>query len=144
TFYPSVTDDAKASLIEVTESSETTNIDIVVGRPITTFKVSGRFLDAETGKPLVHIRYGVYQGTDHGGSSRVGQDYTNANGEFRLDNVLPGKYTLFIVPEDSGVRGDNVSFEVVDRDVTDLAIKAGKAATVAGVVIFESGEESKP
>jgi hypothetical protein len=61
-----------------------------------------------------------------------------------LDNVLPGKYVLFIVPEDSGVRGDNVSFEVVDRDVIDLAIKAGKAATVAGVVVFESGEESKP
>ena len=93
---------------------------------------------------MVHIRYGVYQGTDHGGSSRVGQDYTNANGEFRLDNVLPGKYTLFVVPEDSGVRGDNVSFEVVDRDVIDLVIKAGKAATVAGVVVFESGEELKP
>jgi len=144
TFYPSVTDGAKATVIEVTEGGETTNIDIVVGRPITTFKVSGRVLDAETGKPLVHIRYGVYQGHDGGGSSRVGQDYTNANGEFRLDNVLPGKYVLFIVPEDSGVRGDSISFEVVDRDVIDLAIKAGKAATVAGVVAFESGEESKP
>lgn len=144
TFYPSVTDNAKATVIEVTEGGETTNIDIVVGRAITTFRVSGRVLDAETGKPLVHIRYGVYQGHDSGGSSRIGQDYTNANGEFRLDNVLPGKYVLFVVPEDSGVRGDNVSFEVVDRDVTDLAIKAGKAASVAGVVVFESGEESKP
>src|SRR5215216_2719243 len=146
TYYPSVTDDAKATVIEVTEGGETTNIDIVVGRPITTFKVSGRVVDAETGKPLVHIRYGVYQGhaDGGGGSSRVGQDYTSPNGEFRLENVLPGKYSLFVVPEDSGVRGDNVSFEVVDRDVTDLVIKAGKAATVAGVVVFESGEESKP
>lgn len=144
TFYPSVTDSAKATVIEVTEGSETTNIDIVVGRPITTFKVNGRVLDAETGKPLVHIKYGVYQGGEHGGSSRTGEDYTNANGEFRLENVLPGKYVVFIVPGDSGVRGDNVSFEVVDRDVTDLMIKAGKAATVAGVVVFESGEESKP
>ena len=144
TFYPSVTDDAKATVIEVTEGSETTNIDIVVGRPITTFRVSGRVVDAETGKPLVHLRYGVFQGHDGGGSSRVGQDYTNANGEFRLDNVLPGKYVLFVVPEDSGVRGDNVSFEVVDRDVNELVIRAGKAASVAGVVAFEGGEESKP
>jgi protocatechuate 3,4-dioxygenase beta subunit len=146
TFYPSVTDGAKATVIEVAEGSETTNIDIVVGRPIATFKVSGRVIDAETGKPLVHIRYGVFQGHGEygGGSSRVGDDYTNASGEFRLDNVLPGKYVLFILPEDSGVRGDNVSFEVVDRDVTDLAIKAGKAATASGVVVFESGEESKP
>jgi protocatechuate 3,4-dioxygenase beta subunit len=140
TFYPSVTDDAKATVIEVTEGGEAANIDIVVGRAITTFRVSGRVFDAETGKPLVHIKYGIYQGRESGGSSRVGQDYTNANGEFRLDNVLPGKYVLFVVPEDSGVRGDNVSFEVVDRDVTDLVINAGKAATVAGVVVFEGGE----
>ncbi len=144
TFYPSVSDDAKATVIEVTEGSETTNIDIVVGRPVTTFKVSGRVLSAETGKPLPHIRYGVYQGGENSGSSRTGDDYTNANGEFRLENVLPGKYAVFIVPGDSGVRGDNVSFEVVDRDVTDLVIKAGKASTVAGVVAFENGEELKP
>ena len=144
TFYPSVTDDAKATVIEVTEGSEAANIDIVVGRPVTTFKVSGRVLDAETGKPLVHIKYGVFQGGDSGSSSRVGQDYTNANGEFRFENVLPGKYAVFIVPEDSGVRGDKVSFEVVDRDVTDLLIRAGKASIVAGVVVFEGGEERKP
>ena len=117
TFYPSVTDVAKATVIEVTEGSESANIDIVVGRPVQTFKVSGRVFDAETGKPLVHIKYGVFQGhgDSGGGSSRVGEEYTNANGEFRLENVLPGKYAVFIVPDDSGVRGDHVSFEVVDR-----------------------------
>ncbi|HYV10988.1 MAG TPA: carboxypeptidase-like regulatory domain-containing protein [Pyrinomonadaceae bacterium] len=145
TFYPSVTDDAKATVIEVAEGSETANIDIVVGRPVSTFRVGGRILDSETGKPLVHIKYGVSQRHgDSGSSSRVGGDYTNANGEFRLDNVLPGKYVVFIVPGDSGVRGDHVAFEVVDRDLTDLVIKAGKAATVAGVVAFENGDEPKP
>lgn len=138
TFYPSVTDAAKATVVEVTAGSEATNIDIVVGRPASTFKVSGRVFDAETGKPLAHIRYGVFQGHgDHGGSSRIGGDFTNANGEFRLEGVLPGKYAVFIVPEDSGVRPDSVSFEVVDRDVSDLVIKAAKAASVTGVVVFE-------
>ena len=145
TFYPSVTDDAKATVIEVAEGSEANNIDIVVGRAITTFRVSGRILDADTGKPLLHIKFGVYHSRgDSGGSSRVGQDYTDVNGEFKLENVLPGKYAVFIVPEDTGVRGDQVFFEVVDRDVTDVVLKAGKAATVSGVVVFESGEESKP
>jgi protocatechuate 3,4-dioxygenase beta subunit len=143
TFYPSVTDVAKATLIEVTEGGEAANIDIVVGRPVATFKVSGRILDAETGKPLSNINYGVYQGTEHGGASRVGRNFTNANGEFRLENVLPGKYVVFIVPGDSGVRDDSVSFEVVDRDVTDLMIKSAKGASVTGVVVFEGGEESK-
>ena len=144
TFYPSVTDIAKATVIEVTEGSETTNVDIVTGRPVTTFKVSGRILDGETGKPLSQIKYGVYRSREeHGGSSTIGETITNSNGEFKLENVQPGKYAVFVVPEDSGVRGDSVSFEVVDHDVVDLVIKAGKAATVSGVVVFEGTEESK-
>lgn len=141
TFYPSVTDVAKATVIEVTAGSEATNIDIVVGRPISTFRVSGRILDAETGKPLTGINYGIYQGHEHGGSSMVGRNFSNENGEFRIDNVLPGKYVVFIVPgESGGVGGDSVSFEVVDRDVGDLVIKAGKAASLSGVVVFEGAE----
>ena len=145
TFYPSVMDMAKATVIEVTEGSETTNVDIIVGRPITTFKVSGRVLDTERGKPLANIRYGVYQQIgDSGGSSSFGSNVTNANGEFRLENVAPGKYAVFIVPDDGGIREDSVSFEVVDRDITDLVIKPGKAASVSGVVTFESPEQAKP
>src|SRR5215213_3925235 len=137
TFYPSVTDVAKATAIEVTEGSETTNVDIVVGRPQSTFKVSGRILDAETGKPLPGIKYGVYRSYgEHSGSSTSGGTVTNATGEFRLENVLPGKYSVFIVAEE-GVRGDSVSFEVVDRDITDLVINAGRAASVSGVVVLE-------
>ncbi len=128
TFYPSVTDVEKATVIDVKEGSETTNVDIAVGRPVSTFKISGRVLDAETGKPLVNINYGVYQGRadNSGGTSIVGRNFTNANGEFKLENALPGKYVVFIVPGDSDVRGDSVSVEVVDRDVNDLVINAGK------------------
>jgi hypothetical protein len=145
TFYPSVTDMAKATDIEVREGSETKNIDIVVGRPPTTYNVSGRVLDAETGKPLSRIKYGVYRSQgEYGGSSVVGETFTNANGEFRVENVLPGKYSVFLVPEDSGVRGDSVAFEVIDHDVADLVIRAGKAATISGVVVVEGAENAKP
>jgi protocatechuate 3,4-dioxygenase beta subunit len=145
TYYPSVTDIAKATVIEVSEGSETRNIDIVIGRALPTFKVRGRILDAETGKPLPNVKYGVYRSYgERGGSSSVGQNITNVNGEFRFENVLPGTYSVFVVPEDSGVRADSVSFEVVDHDITDLVIKAGKAASLSGVVVFEGGEEIKP
>ena len=144
TFYPSVTEFAKATEIEVTEGSEAKNIDITVGRPPATFTVDGRIVDAETGKPIARIRYGIYRSQgDYGGTSNVGDTLTNANGEFRLENVLPGKYAVFVVPEDSGLRGDSVSFEVVDRDVTDLVIRAGKGATISGVVVIEGAESSK-
>lgn len=144
TFYPSVTDVEKGTAIEVKEGSEATNIDIVVGRPVSSYKVSGRIVDAETGKPLVNINYGVYQGRgDHsGGSSVVGRNFTNANGEFTLENVRPGKYVVFIAPNDSDLRGDSVPFEVVDRDVNDLVINAGKGASLSGVVVFEGSGES--
>ena len=145
TYYPSVTDAAKATVIEVSEGSETTNIDIVLGRALPTFKIRGRILDAETGKPLPNIKYGVYRSHgEYGGSSSSGQNITNVNGEFSFDNVVPGKYAVYVVPEDTGVRADSVSFEVVDHDIADLVIKAGKAATLSGVVVFEGAEEIKP
>jgi hypothetical protein len=107
-----------------------------------TFKVTGRVLDDEKGKPVPKFRYGVYRSHEHGGTSSRGNDVTNVNGEFRLENVLPGKYAVFIAAEGNAMRGDSVSFEVVDRDIADLVIKAGKAASVSGVVVFEGVEET--
>src|SRR5215813_5982200 len=59
TFYPSVSDAAKATVIEVTEGSEADHIDIVLGRPVGTFRVTGRLVDGETGRPIPNIMYGV-------------------------------------------------------------------------------------
>ena len=143
TFYPSVTDPEKAKLIEVTEGSETKDVDILVGRPLSAFKVSGRIMDRETGKPLPNIKYGLFQNlSENSSSSTVGRNFSNIRGEFNFDNVLPGKYRVFIVPEETGVRGDSVAFEVVDHDVTDLVINAGKAGSLSGFVVFEGAERS--
>ena len=139
TFYPSVVDAEKATVIEVTEGSETKDVNVVVGRPLSTFKVSGRIIDAETGKPLPNIRYGLNQKINENSShSMIGRTGTNVNGEFKLENVLPGNYSVYVFPEASSYRGDSVSFEVVDHDVTDLLIKAGIGATLSGVVVFEA------
>lgn len=145
TFHPAITDAEKATVIEVKEGGEARDIDIVVGRPLPTFNISGRIVDADTGKPLSNIKYGLHQTVDQNSSHRmVGRTFSNANGEFRLENILPGNYAVFIVPGESGVRGDSVSFEVVDRDVSDLLIKAEKASSLSGVVVFEGAEEKTP
>lgn len=145
TFYPSVTDSAKATLIEVTEGSETSDIDIVVGRPQSGFKVKGRIIDAETGKPLPNILYGIFQRIgDHSTQSMSG-NVSDARGELTLENVLPGKYSLFISGGDNNnLRGDAVPFEVIDRDVNDLVLKASKGSSVLGVIAFEGIEEKTP
>lgn len=142
TYYPSVNDVAKATVIEVTEGSETTNVDIVLGPALPAFKVSGRIIDAETGKPLPGINYGLYKSDgERGGSSSVGREFTDPNGGFRLENVLPGKYAVFVAAAQSNLRADWVYFEVVDQDIADLVIKAGKAGSVSGVVVFEGAED---
>ena len=144
TFYPSVTDIAKATVVEVTEGSEANDIDIVVGRPLTSFKVRGRIVDGETGKPLPNVMYGVMRVTADGQESASGAS-SNARGEFMLDSVLPGKYSVFVANEGttSSLRGDLVSFEVVDHDVTDLVLKTSRGSSVSGVVVLE-GSEEKP
>src|SRR4029079_8729584 len=55
TFYPSVTDPEKATILEVTESSEIKDIDIVASAA-STFKLTGRIIDGETSKPLPNVR----------------------------------------------------------------------------------------
>ena len=148
TFYPSVTDAGKATIIEVTESSVTNNVDIVVGRAVETFRVSGRVVDGETGRPLPNIKYGVGQSYNHsdgssGSSSTLGGEVTNANGEFQLENVTPGKYTIFTAPpEGDDVPPASVTFDVVDRDVTDLLIKTIKGSSLSGVVVLDGNERS--
>jgi hypothetical protein len=149
TFYPSVTDPAKATVIEVKQGSETNNVDIVLGRAAEAFTVTGRVVDGETGRPLANIRYGVGQTTDYGQSSStsatVSGAVTNANGEFRLENVTPGRYTVFTdPPEQNDVPSASVTFDVVDRDVSDLLIKTSRGASLSGVVVFEGNSEKSP
>lgn len=142
TFYPSVTDSAKATVIEVTEGSEATGIDIMMGRPFTAFKVTGKIVDSETGKPMPNIRFGIFHGTAEGSGQSTSGASTNANGEFKFEGVMPGKYSVFIAPEqNTEVRAEPVPFEVVDHDITGLVVKAVKAASVSGVVVLEGAED---
>ena len=144
TFYPSTTEEAKASLIEVSEGSEAKDVDIVmVGRTPGGFKVSGLIIHGETGKPLPNIVYGITQHHD-GGSSSTSGARSNADGEFKFDNVSPGKYSVFIQDERNGdFRANPARFEVTDHDVTGLVLKTVRGASLSGVVVLE-GSAEKP
>ena len=142
TFYPSVTDKTKATVVEVTEGSEAHDIDITLGRPLTAFRVTGKIVDSETGKPVPSLRYGIFQGKPDGGGHSTGGNLSNANGEFKFEGVMPGTYSVFVMGEqNTEVRADPVSFEVVDHDVTGLVLKTVKASSVSGVVVMEGMED---
>jgi len=155
TYYPDATDPAKASIVDLNEGGEAKNIDISLGRRGTTYAVSGRIVDADTGQPLPGVQYafGVLQ------TRRTPQNQeqsfvagmaspatpTNTQGEFHLDGIEPGRYAVFasssMAPANlrtgPEVYSDPLSFEVIDSDVTDLEIKARRGLSVSGVVVLD-------
>ena len=141
TFYPSTNDTAQATLIEVTEGSEATNIDITLRRTMGVYSVTARVVDAETGKPIPDVSYGLEKFRENGSSSTSGMP-SNKLGEIKLESMTPGKYALYLLPTPPhDVSAEPVRFEVVDRDITDLVIKASSGGSVAGVIVFDGVDE---
>jgi protocatechuate 3,4-dioxygenase beta subunit len=143
TYHPAAVDINQASIIEVTEGSEATNIDITLGRALGTYSVQGRIVDGKTGQPMPNVRYGLkyFQGEYGGGSMSTGA-VSNTEGEFRFENLSPGKYGVFFEsPGESDWRADPVRFEVIDQDITGLIVKTSTGASVSGVVVLEGTDD---
>ncbi|HXM34576.1 MAG TPA: hypothetical protein VN920_05280 [Pyrinomonadaceae bacterium] len=143
TFHPDTTDATKASIIEVTEGSEATNVDIALGRANQSFAASGRVINGENRQPIAGVRFGLQFVVGAQNGSFMGTSATsNSQGEFRLENLAPGKYAVFMLPQqDSGIRADAVTFDIIDQDISDLVIKTSTGATLAGTVVLENTDD---
>jgi len=142
-FHPDVTEEPKAAVIEVTEGSEAANIDIKLGAAMETFSVSGRVIDGEKGLSVPNARFGIQRlagdRPEFTGTSVV----SDAQGEFLIDNLIPGKYTIFMFQSISvEMRADSFTFDVIDRDVTGVVVKLVKGASVAGVIVLENEDKA--
>lgn len=147
TFFPNVTDPANAKMVEVVEGVELSNIDITVGQTVPMFSASGRVLDGEAGKPLTNMAIHLTRTVvlDPGSSSSVGSGagQSDRQGEFKIENLVPGHYSLSISPSPgSDLRADPVAFDVVDQDVNDLQIKTAAGASLEGTVVLEGSQDS--
>ena len=142
TYHPGVEDVAQAGFIEVSEGSETTSIDLTLGRAVTTYTASGRIVDGQTGQPMANINYSLtYYHDEHSSSSSSG-NASNSRGEFRLENLSPGKYGVSIQNRISGeLRADELRFEVVDQDIAGLVVKTEKGASISGVIVIEGPDD---
>lgn len=140
TFYPAATDPDDAKIIEITEGSEARNIDIALGRSLPAFSASGKVIDGETGQPVVGLRFGVRRVVNDGDAPIMNGiiSASNSLGEFRLENVMPGKYVVLVMPQPgSEVRVDPVAFEVIDQDVTGLLVKTVRGLSVSGTLVLD-------
>lgn len=138
TYHPSVSDPAQATVVEVGEGSELKDVDIMFTRTVSTYTARGRIIDGETGQPLANVDYGITRYEERGSSSRSGGYVTNSRGEFKIENLAPGKYSIPVAnSRENDLRFDETPFEIVDHDVNDLVIKATKGGSISGVVVFE-------
>jgi protocatechuate 3,4-dioxygenase beta subunit len=145
TFYPDVSEMSKAGIVEVTEGSEVSNINITVGRPTHTFAVSGKVIDGENGQPIEGARFRLQWNTEGRRVSFGGNAArSNSKGEFKLENLTPGKYSIYLAPQ-MGINSGSgrAEFEIVDQDVSGLIVKtATGGASLTGVVLLENPEDN--
>ena len=139
-FYPDAIELAKATVLEVSEGGEASNIDIVLGRPAQTYSASGRIIDGERGEPISRVRFGIQRiltalNRTEGVPTAL---ITNSTGDFLVEGLIAGKYSVTTLSNsNTELRTDGTTFDIVDSDVTGIVIRLIKGASISGVVVLE-------
>lgn len=148
TYYPATTDPLKATIIEVTEGSELTGIDINVAvneNSTEKFAVKGRIIEVND-QPVANVRLRLEQQIGPHSTSYLDVPSTSdEKGEFSFEDIAPGQYGVIVEPSpNNSLRADRLPFVVTDEDVTGLVIKAVRTASVSGVVVVEGTTDKVP
>jgi hypothetical protein len=140
TFHPGVTDESKATIIELAAGAEATGVDIPLGRPATVYMASGRIVEAETGKPVPSVSCGyglLYDGRGISVIDWVGKR-SDAQGNFRLQGLTPNHYAVFLIKDsETEYYSDVTAFDITDADVSGLEIKVRRGSSINGVAVVE-------
>lgn len=145
TFHPNVTDAAKATVVEIAEGTEATGVDITVGRALRGFAASGRVVDGATGHPVANVnlrltREVIREDLQSSRSSDI--PLSQSRGEFHLENLTPGKYSISVAGgSGSDMLSNSVEFDIQDSDVNGILIETSQGASVSGFVILEPSHE---
>jgi protocatechuate 3,4-dioxygenase beta subunit len=141
TYHPDTIEESKAKTIEVIEGFEATGIDIKIAEAKKKYDVFGRVVDAETEKPLPGV--GMWGGPLMDGGKSLGSSQwlgiqSDAQGEFQIQGLMPGKYAAFgIVGQESDDYCEPAVFEISDEDVTGLVVKMRRGGSISGVAVIE-------
>jgi 5-hydroxyisourate hydrolase-like protein (transthyretin family) len=140
-FYPNATSESAAKVIDVSEGSEATDVDITISDPKEGRNVFGRVVDADTGKPLGGVKIEVRRVSSDGGPGLE----SGPDGEFRVFGLLPGKYELLTESRfNSGFIGGPVIFDVSEGDASGIELKVRQgAASISGMVVIVGADDPK-
>jgi hypothetical protein len=145
-FYPNATSKSEAKVIEVSEGSEATDVDITVSDPKEARDVSGRVVDAGTGEPVERVGIEVFRvSSDSSHRDGVGESESGPNGAFHVYGLLPGKYALLTQSRwSNGFVSDPVIFDVSEGDASGIELKVRRYdASISGVVVIEGTNDPK-
>ena len=141
TFHPDATEPAKATIVELAEGGEAINIDIKVSSSADTYSVTGHVIDSETSLPISGVRIGFL--TVRPNQDRPAPFYSGLTsdnrGEFKFDGFGPGHYGAYVSSENEGGEfySNPTYFEIVDKDVIGVELKAIRGLSLSGVVTIE-------
>ena len=142
-FHPDVKDSVKATVIEVSEGSEATNVDITLGPALQMFTVSGRIVTSDKGAPVPQTRFGLHRVIGDRVEFVNYNSMSDARGEFTMEGLTPGKYAVYMLTNaNSELYAEKLTFDVIDQDVTGLTIKLAKGAVITGNLILESDDKA--
>jgi hypothetical protein len=145
TFHPDTIEEQQAKIVEVKAGSEIEDVDITLARASKGFSASGRLIESETGKPVAGMTIG-YSINKNGGpvSSSIGSA-TNSRGEFKIDQLPLGNYSVFAAPNIQNIvsemYSDSASFDITNGDISGLEIKMYRGASISGVAVVEGTKD---
>lgn len=140
-WYPNTPEEERAQVLELLPGGELLDINLKLGRRKKGVKVTGRVLVAETNKPVPRAQVGYSRITEDGkaaGFSGSNDSITNAEGEFRLLGMMPGKYKLTPIMYQGGdYYGEPVTVDVGDEDLSGMELKMEPGSSITGVAVLE-------
>jgi hypothetical protein len=139
TFYPNANDQSKATIVELKEADEASNIDIKVEPGPPTFVASGRVIDSESGVPLPKAGISFMMVPKAGPSSTTFGIQADDRGRFSFSGLSAGRYAAYANSQYYGGNyyGDPVFFDVADADVTGIELKTKPGLTLTGIVVAD-------
>jgi len=150
-YFPGTTDPSTAASLQLTAGEERAGVDIVVGTvPKATVqgRVTGAAGDGAPGIEVYAFPVGEVAGIDLMGIPPFG--HTDAQGNFTMDSVSPGRYTLLAQLEapsaeerrarapGAGTLWARADIVVDGRDIRGVALQLQPGAPVSGRVVFEN------
>src|SRR5215510_10624880 len=142
-FHPGMTEESRAGQIDIVAGKVVENIDIKLPPLTRVYEATGRVVDEATGQPVPRISVGrsVLEANSNKAVGMIGGQPVDEHGAFRLPNLAPGRYAVYVSIGGGEYYSDEVIFDVTDQDVTGLEIRARRAASLSGVVVIEGSRD---